>query len=399
MKFAMKIVAFLLALSFFIPSEIEASTMSYAVPLKESVTVYDNRTGNFVPTATMKKDQPLIIHQDYGENYWQVKFGNGFAYIHKNDVYRSETWTTQNVNHNEKNSNTTVLINYDVDVYDNTSGKLVPMVTIHSGIRYPVIDDSKNHWKVDVGGRIGYIQKSRTSIDNGIPILMYHHILKPEEKANSKFANASTTITTTEFNSQMDWLKKNKFETISLYDLERYLNNEVNLPAKAVVITFDDGIVSTREYAYPVLKHYGFTAEQFIITGRIPPYPETFRWDSLHFFSKEDMETMSDVFRYGSHTNALHDLKGRTGTALLVSDEQLYEDLLLSKNILETNYFAYPFGQYDQRFIDTLKKTGYTMALSTRRGKVNLGEDLYTLERLGIEPGLTIQGFAQKVNN
>lgn len=111
------------------------------------------------------------------------------------------------------------------------------------------------------------------------------------------------------------------------------------------------------------------------------------------------MEQMSDVFRYGSHTHALHQLDKNRGIALLVSQQQLSEDLRLSKNILGTTYFAYPFGHYDQRMIHTLKQTGYRMALSTRSGKVRLGDDLFTLKRLGINPGISMDEFAKKVRN
>ncbi|MFC5558904.1 polysaccharide deacetylase family protein [Ureibacillus thermophilus] len=377
-----------------------ASSVSFAVPLSDNVKVYDNRTGSLVPVATMKKNQPLVIHQEYGQDWFQVKFGNGYGYINKNDVYRSVTWTERNVNKNVKNSNMTVLINQDVEVFDNTSGKLKPMITIHAGIRYPIIGDySKNFWKVDVGGRIGYMPKFKTSIDYGIPILMYHHILKPEEKASSAFANANTTVTTVEFNAQMQWLKNNGYQTISLYDLERYMKHQVNLPAKAVVITFDDGITSTREYAYPVLKENGFTAEQFIITSRIPASKEPFQWDTLRFLSKQDMDEMSDIFRYGSHTHDLHSLVGSKAKGLTISEYDLYSDLVMSRNILGTYYFAYPFGQYNQNYINAVKKAGFRMAVSTRGGKVNLGENLYTLERLGIEPGLSLDQFARKVGN
>lgn len=400
MKRLIKIFALLLPLLLIAPNIGKASKVTYAVPLHDGVKIYDNINGALVPVATMKKDQPLIIHKDYGQNWWQVRFGNGYGYISKKDVYRSETWTTQNVNTYAKNSNMTVLINYDLEVFDNSSGKLVPMVSIHSGIRYPVISEfGKNFWKVDVGGRIGYMPKARTSVDYGIPILMYHHILKPEEKIHSSFANATTTITTTEFNRQMEWLKANGFQTISLYDLELYLRRQANLPSKAVVITFDDGIISTREYAYPILKQYGFTAEQFIITGRIPEEKQPFQWDTLRFYSLQDMEEMSDVFRYGSHTHNLHSLVGNKALGLTVSNQELLNDLLMSKNILDTVYFAYPFGQYDQRFIDALKKTGYRMAVTTKGGKVNLGDDLFELKRLGIEPGLSINEFAKKVGN
>lgn len=398
MKIPIRLLTLILVGFFLFPTTSEGKMISYAVPLYDDVQVYDNRTGKLVPIARMKKNQPLIIQGEV-TNFYYVKFGTGYGYIAKKDTYRSTTWTTRNVNQNQKVSNTTVLINYDLEVFDNTSGKLVPMISMKAGMRYPIISEFGNFWKVDVGGRIGYMPKVRTSIDNGIPILMYHHILQPEEKAQSRFANENTTVTTTEFNSQMEWLKRNGYQTISLYDLERYLRKRVNLPAKSVVLTFDDGIISTREYAYPILKQYGFTAEQFIITGRIPPNPIAFQWDKLHFFSKQDMEQMSDVFRYGSHTHALHQLDKNRGIALLVSQQQLSEDLRLSKNILGTTYFAYPFGHYDQRMIHTLKQTGYRMALSTRSGKVRLGDDLFTLKRLGINPGISMDEFAKKVRN
>lgn len=389
--FALIVLGFLL-----FPTVGEGKTISYAVPLYDQVPIYDNRTGSLVPIATMKRNEPLIIEGEL-TNFYCVKIGNGYGYIAKKDTYRSTTWTTHNVNQNQKVSNVTVLINYDLEIFDNTSGRLIPMITVKSGIRYPVISSFGNFWKVDVGGRIGYMPKYKTSIDNGVPILMYHHILAPEEKAQSQFANASTTVTTTEFQSQMEWLKNNGYQTISLYDLERYLSKSVNLPAKAIIITFDDGIISTREYAYPILKQYGFTAEQFIITGRIPPYSIPFQWDKLHFLSKEDMNIMSDVFRYGSHTHNLHQLINNKGIALTVSQQQLYEDLRLSKGILGTSYFAYPFGHYDQRLINTLKTSGYRMALTTQSGKVKLGDNVYTLKRLGIEPGISITEFARKI--
>ena len=101
------------------------------------------------------------------------------------------------------NTNTAIITKVDVDVFDNTSGSLVPMAKLKAKYRYPVISDSGKFWKVDVGGRIGYVAKVRVEKDNGVPVLMYHHILTPEDKADSPFATATTTVTTTEFNSQI----------------------------------------------------------------------------------------------------------------------------------------------------------------------------------------------------
>ena len=252
--------------------EASAAPVVYAVPLKDSVSVYENGPGKLVPMAVMRINQPLVIHADSGTNWWQVKLGNGYGYVYKGDVFRSTARTTQNVNLSYVNTNTAIITKVDVDVFDNTSGSLVPMAILKAKYRYPVISDSGKFWKVDVGGRIGYVAKVRVEKDNGVPVLMYHHILTPEDKADSPFATATTTVTTTEFNSQIDYLASQGYTSISMYDLERYLNKSVNLPAKSVVITFDDGIISTREYAYPMLKQHGFIADQFIITSRIPAF-------------------------------------------------------------------------------------------------------------------------------
>ena len=46
------------------------------------------------------------------------------------------------------------------------------------------------------------------------------------------------------------------------------MRNKINLPARAVAITFDDGLKSVNRYAHPVLGQYGFHATAFIISSR-----------------------------------------------------------------------------------------------------------------------------------
>ncbi len=66
-----------------------------------------------------------------------------------------------------------------------------------------------------------------------------------------------------------DRLRDQGYTTLTLYQLEGYVRNKINLPARAVAITFDDGLKSVNRYAYPVLKQYGFHATAFIISSRI----------------------------------------------------------------------------------------------------------------------------------
>lgn len=137
--------------------------------------------------------------------------------------------------------------------------------------------------------------------DNGIPILTYHHILRDEE--NTRFRHTSTTTSVRAFSNQMTRLRDRGYATLTMYQLEDYIHNRANFPARAVVITFDDGLKSVSRYAYPVLKQYGMKATAFIISSRIKRHPQTWNPVSLQFMSVSELRKISDVFDFQSHTH------------------------------------------------------------------------------------------------
>ena len=113
-------------------------------------------------------------------------------------------------------------------------------------------------------------------------MLTYHHILRDE---NTRFRHTSTTTSVRAFTNQMTWLRDQGYTTLTLYQLEGYVRNKINLPARAVAITFDDGLKSVNRYAYPVLKRYGFHATAFIISSRIKAPSAEVGSKSLQFMS------------------------------------------------------------------------------------------------------------------
>lgn len=192
-------------------------------------------------------------------------------------------------------------------------------------------------------------------IDNGIPVLTYHHLLKNEE--NKRFRHTSTTTSDVAFSNQMTYLKQAGYDTISLYQLEAYLKNQINLPGKAIVLTFDDGLKSVYRYAYPVLKDYGFRATAFIISSRIKRHPQKWNPDSLQFMSVSELKQIQDVFDVQSHTHFLHRTDGNRQPILLSRSLHNIEfDFERSRRALSqfnphVLYLSYPFGGYNQRAI------------------------------------------------
>ncbi len=181
----------------------------------------------------------------------------------------------------------------------------------------------------------------------------------------------------------MTYLKQAGYDTISLYQLEAYLKNQINLPGKAIVLTFDDGLKSVYRYAYPVLKDYGFRATAFIISSRIKRHPQKWNPDSLQFMSVSELKQIQDVFDVQSHTHFLHRTDGNRQPILLSRSLHNIEfDFERSRRALSqfnphVLYLSYPFGGYNQRAIQAAQDAGFHLAVTTVQGKVKPGITLY----------------------
>src|SRR5690606_1205927 len=123
---------------------------------------------------------------------------------------------------------------------------------INTNIRYPIVGKTEDYYQINFGGRNGYIHKNEVEMDRGIPVLMYHHIVEDSDKI--LYPNNSMVITVSSFKEQMDYLKKNGWRTINIRELDNYLHKRKNLTGKVVLVTFDDGNLSTKRYAYPILE-------------------------------------------------------------------------------------------------------------------------------------------------
>jgi peptidoglycan/xylan/chitin deacetylase (PgdA/CDA1 family) len=396
-----------LGLSLFHSTSVEASSAKYFEVIKEQTPIYDNRRDaeeGLKVVGYLQKGQQFTIASDYGKNWWKINYGDSYGYIYKPNVKTIEKITYKNKNKGEKNLKQHILTIKNMTVYDNTSGKLVPFAMIKANLRYPIISEFGSNWyKVDVNGRIGYIGKTGTQQDNGIPVLMYHHLLKKSENTG-EFKNASTTITPEQFQEQMDYLHKQGYETLYPKELEAYVQQKINLPAKSVLVTFDDGLKSTHVYAYPILKKYNQKATNFIITERIPSKPVPFNPESLQFLSIQEMNNTKDAFNYESHTNSMHGFQSNVPLLITNNASAITSDIKKSITALNpinnnVHYFAYPFGQYDKEAINAVKASGITMAFTTKPGLVKTGDNPLELKRIYVVPKMTMTEFIKSLSN
>ncbi len=240
-----------------------------------------------------------------------------------------------------------------------------------------------------------------------VPVLMYHHVSP---------APGLITLSPENFRAQMRWLAEHGYTTIACDDLARFLKGEA-LPAKSVLLTFDDGYLDNWVWAHPVLAEFGFKAALFIITGRIGAGPARACADGTDKLpatpshkacmtaiaedrADEVMLRWSEVlamrdagtFEFHSHTHT-HTRWDKTETDPAVRHEKLADDLAQSRQALgdrlgsASPHLCWPQGYHDDGYIATALAQGFTALYTTRPGTNAASQDATHLRRIVVKDG------------
>ena len=142
------------------------------------------------------------------------------------------------------------------------------------------------------------------------------------------------------------------------------------------MLCFDDGYKSNTYYAAPLLKQYGYKATVFsIMTFFDTAYQSRYDATSLQHITRTDLAAYSDVLDQQCHTWANHNELSKQ------SYNQIYSDLMLSQNCEKYEYFAYPYGDYDEEVIRAVKDAGFSAAFTTERRNAVPGDAIYEIPR------------------
>ena len=207
-----------------------------------------------------------------------------------------------------------------------------------------------------------------------VPVLCYHHI-RPIRAGESE-SMKSYSVTPAGFAEQMKALNDSGYKTILPDQLYNYLVYGEALPAKPVMLTYDDTDEEQFSIAKGEMDKYGFKGVYFLMTISM---------NRPRYMSKEQIKQLSDEGHViAGHTWDHHmvtKLQGEEWNKQLVEPQEKLKTLT-GKDV---TYFAYPFGIWNPSVIPEIKKANYKMAfiLSSKRDTT---EPLYTIRRM-IVPG------------
>ncbi len=191
---------------------------------------------------------------------------------------------------------------------------------------------------------------------------MYHHIMPAPDN--------TIAISPTQFDEQMRYLHDNGWHAISMAQMQSFVLTGARLPAKPVLITFDDGRMNQLTYGVPILRRYGFTATFFIVKKWAESADPSF----MHVPELKGL--VADGFDVESHT-ANHWVLNRKhgesyGTLKARTWDATYGMRVWMGSVLgaKATALAYPGGFFDDFSVRLAQEAGYELAFTTLPGYV-----------------------------
>ena len=222
-----------------------------------------------------------------------------------------------------------------------------------------------------------------------IPIFVYH-----------RFAGTvadSMTISVSLFEAHLKYLRDNGYQVIPLRQLiEHRLHGGSDLPARAVVITADDGHRSVYTHMLSLIRFERLPVTLFIYPSAISNADYAMTWEQL---TELKQTGLFDIQSHSLWHPNFKDEKRR-----LKHDE--YEkfvrtQLVKSKDVLEkklqsqVDMLAWPFGIFDDELIGIAREAGYKAAFTIEGRHATLADSIMALPRYLVTQSLQMKLFAQ----
>ncbi|MCR4924769.1 MAG: polysaccharide deacetylase family protein [Clostridiales bacterium] len=248
------------------------------------------------------------------------------------------------------------------------------------------------------------------SLGDNLPIIMYHQIIKNENLASEYVLPLSV------LESDFKYIKEKGYNAISIADLVAFANGEKNLPEKPIIITFDDGQESFKEYVIPLLEKYDLCAVVSIIGSATDKFTKTadhnlkyshLTWEQIEEISKNPRVEI------GNHTYDMHKNDGgRKGCNIIKGEnvdiykEKLTDDLKKLQDTIKEHtgnepiVIAYPYGEHCQATNQVIEKLGFKASLTCAQTQNHLQEGtqwLFNLGRFNRAYGKSSEDFFAKI--
>jgi peptidoglycan/xylan/chitin deacetylase (PgdA/CDA1 family) len=234
-----------------------------------------------------------------------------------------------------------------------------------------------------------------------VTILCYHSVTRqsPAEVSDPHKLH----INVESFLRHLDYLQAH-YRIVALADFVRARQANIKLPARAAILTFEDGIRNFLTVVAPILRERGIPATSFIVTGANFTQESSSlngHWnpeDDKSFLSWSEIRQLAGQgLEFGSHTCSHSPLPELSPAG---ARSELEESLNALASHLGSDSFplSYPHGRTSSELIHLSECLGYSCAVTTELGPNDAECDLFALRRTVIASDDDLPTFAARLS-
>ena len=186
----------------------------------------------------------------------------------------------------------------------------------------------------------------------------------------------STNTTLQELEKEFEYFKTNNYKVVTVSQIAQKIRNGEDIPENWVAFSIDDAYKSFYTNALNIFKKYNYPFTLFVyVESTQKKYPDFMTWEEIKETSK-----------YGEI--ALHSYGHKHLTKL--SNEEIFDDtkkaydMFVEKLGFKPLGYTYPFGEYDERVKDVIKKFDFEYIANQNNGSVNSKNDIFDINRVAL---------------
>lgn len=220
-------------------------------------------------------------------------------------------------------------------------------------------------------------------MDRSVPILMYHVVRRPY--GDSPYL--ALYVSRAEFVAQMEWLDAHGYTAVTLQRVWEAWHARAALPARPIVISFDDGYRSHFTTALPILRARGWPALLNLDLSNLTEWWGINPW--------QIRALIAAGWEIDAHSLSHADLTA-FGGALLRREVAGSRAEIRRLFGVPARFFCYPAGRYDAGVVAAVRAAGFLGATTTEFG-LGRGSEPFTLDRVRIGGGDAASGLERKL--
>ena len=186
----------------------------------------------------------------------------------------------------------------------------------------------------------------------------------------------STNTTLKELEKEFEYFKSNNYKVVTVSQIAQKLKSGEEIPANWVAFSIDDAYKSFYTNAIEIFKKYNYPFTLYVyVEATEKKYPDFMTWEQI-----------KDASKYGEIS--LHSYSHNHLTKL--SDDEIFNDTKKAYDIFVQNVgfepkgYTYPYGEYDERVKEVVKKLNFEYIANQNNGSVNTKSDIFNLNRIAL---------------